>query len=121
MAGPGPARRWSSAWTPLPCCWWGDGDAERLLRERFAIAPEGSDLRGVVCMVTIGDTPASVDQLVGAFTALAAQHPPHPAPRCRRPCGAPARSPSRQCRRAQVHICGPDDPTLDRVAVVDGV
>lgn len=59
--------------------------------------------------------------LVGAFTALAAQHPPHPAPRCRRPCGAPARSPSRQCRRAQVHICGPDDPTLDRVAVVDGV
>jgi arginine decarboxylase len=24
------------------------------------------------------------------------------------------------CRRAQVHICGPDDPTLDRVAVVDG-
>ena len=72
-------------------------------------------------MVTIGDTPASVDQLVGAFTAVAAQHPPHPAPRCRRPCGAPARSPSRQCRRAQVHICGPDDPTLDRVAVVDGV
>jgi arginine/lysine/ornithine decarboxylase len=24
------------------------------------------------------------------------------------------------CRRAQVYICGPDDPTLDRVAVVDG-
>jgi Orn/Lys/Arg decarboxylase, C-terminal domain len=30
--------------------------------------------------VTIGDTPAGVDQLVGAFTALAAQHPPRPAP-----------------------------------------
>jgi hypothetical protein len=24
------------------------------------------------------------------------------------------------CRRAQVHICGPDDPALDRVAVIDG-
>ena len=24
------------------------------------------------------------------------------------------------CRQAQVHICGPADPTLDRVAVVDG-
>ena len=24
------------------------------------------------------------------------------------------------CRHAQVHICGPADPTLDRVAVVDG-
>ena len=23
------------------------------------------------------------------------------------------------CRQAQVHICGPRDPTLDRVAVVD--
>jgi arginine/lysine/ornithine decarboxylase len=24
------------------------------------------------------------------------------------------------CRRAEVHICGPADPTMDRVAVVDG-
>jgi arginine/lysine/ornithine decarboxylase len=147
--------------------------AERLLRERFAIAPEGSDLRGVVCMVTIGDTPASVDQLVGAFTALAAQHPARPAPpvpsvwgpgpvpeqalspreaffspsrRVRLqdaagevaaelvvpyPPGIPVLAPGEvigpevvdhllACRRAQVHICGPDDPTLDRVAVVDG-
>jgi len=44
--------------------------AERALRQRLAVAPEGSDLSSVICMITIGDTTASVDQLVGAFTAL---------------------------------------------------
>jgi arginine/lysine/ornithine decarboxylase len=53
--------------------------AERLLRDRFAIAPDASDQRAVVCMVTMGDTPDSVDQLVGAFAALCAQHPARPA------------------------------------------
>jgi arginine/lysine/ornithine decarboxylase len=50
--------------------------AERALRERFAIAPEGSDLSSVVLMVTVGDTARSVQQLVGAFTALCAEHAP---------------------------------------------
>jgi arginine/lysine/ornithine decarboxylase len=45
--------------------------AEQILRTRFAIAPEMSDLRGVVCLITIGDTPASIARLVAAFTALA--------------------------------------------------
>ncbi len=31
--------------------------AERLLRERFQIAPEMSDRAGIVCLVTVGDTP----------------------------------------------------------------
>jgi arginine decarboxylase len=44
--------------------------AERALRQRLAVAPEGSDLSSVICMITIGDTTASIDQLVGAFTAL---------------------------------------------------
>jgi len=50
--------------------------AERALRERFAIAPEGSDLSSVILMVTIGDTRSSVDQLVGAFAALCAEGVP---------------------------------------------
>jgi arginine/lysine/ornithine decarboxylase len=44
--------------------------AERILRERLAIAPEGSDLSSVFLTVTIGDTRFSVEQLVGAFAAL---------------------------------------------------
>jgi lysine decarboxylase len=50
--------------------------AERALRQRLAVAPEGSDLTSVILMVTIGDTAASVDQLVGGFTALCAQRVP---------------------------------------------
>ena len=50
--------------------------AERALRGRFGIAPEMSDLRGVVCLVTIGDTPGSVDRLVAAFAALARERRP---------------------------------------------
>ena len=37
----------------------------------LGVAPESSDLAGVVCLVTIGDTEASVDRLVGAFEQLA--------------------------------------------------
>jgi arginine/lysine/ornithine decarboxylase len=50
--------------------------AERVLRERLGLAPEGSDLASVICMVTLGDSERSVDQLVGAFTALCADPAP---------------------------------------------
>lgn len=49
-------------------------DAEHALRERFRIGPEMSDLVGVVCLVTVGDTAASIDRLVAAFATLAAEH-----------------------------------------------
>jgi arginine/lysine/ornithine decarboxylase len=149
-------------------------EAEWLLRDRFAIAPDASDLRGVVCMVTVGDTPDSIDQLVGAFAALSAEHPPRPAARALPPPwhagslpvqalspreaffapsravplgdavgevaaelvvpyppGIPVLAPGEvigaevvdhllACRRTRVHICGPADPALNRVTVVDG-
>jgi len=43
---------------------------ERILRDEFGIAPEMSDLAGIVCLITIGDTRQSVDQLVSALTSL---------------------------------------------------
>jgi arginine/lysine/ornithine decarboxylase len=55
--------------------------AERVLRQRLAVAPEGSDLSSVILAVTIGDTVASVEQLVGGFTALCAQRVPAAVPR----------------------------------------
>ena len=51
---------------------------ERALRERFGVQPEMSDLIGVVCLVTVGDTPASIDRLVGAFSTLAGERRPAP-------------------------------------------
>lgn len=45
--------------------------AETILRERFRVQPEMSDLAGLVCLITVGDTQATIDQLVDAFTALA--------------------------------------------------
>jgi arginine/lysine/ornithine decarboxylase len=48
-------------------------EADWALRERFGIAPEGSDLSSVILMVTIGDTERTVDRLVGAFTALSVE------------------------------------------------
>jgi arginine/lysine/ornithine decarboxylase len=58
--------------------------AERLLRERLGLAPEGSDLCSVTCMVTIGDTGATIERLVGAFAALCAGRVPvEPAARLR--------------------------------------
>jgi arginine/lysine/ornithine decarboxylase len=47
--------------------------AEAALRQRFGVQPEMSDLVGVVCLVTVGDTLASIDRLVSAFAALAAE------------------------------------------------
>jgi lysine decarboxylase len=43
---------------------------ERLLRDREGIAPEMSDLSGIVCLVTIGDTRESIDALVRALRAI---------------------------------------------------
>lgn len=53
--------------------------AERLLRERFGIAPEMSDAAGIVCLVTIGDTPESVHRLTRAIASLSQE--PRPARR----------------------------------------
>jgi arginine/lysine/ornithine decarboxylase len=44
--------------------------AERLLREQFAIAPEMSDAAGLVCLVTVGDTTESIQRLVCAIASL---------------------------------------------------
>jgi arginine/lysine/ornithine decarboxylase len=48
-------------------------EVEAALRHRFRIGVEMSDLAGVVCLITIGDTEASIDHLIGAFTALSAE------------------------------------------------
>ena len=55
-------------------------EAERALRERFGVAPELSDLDGVVCLVTLGDTPESIDRLVDAFVGLAEERAPRRRP-----------------------------------------
>ncbi len=51
-------------------------EVEALLRERFHIVPEMSDLLSIKCLITIGDSPASIDRLVTAFEAIAAEHGP---------------------------------------------
>lgn len=52
---------------------------EALLRDEFAIAPEMSDHRGIVCIVTVADTRASLGALVDALRAIATRSPsPHP-------------------------------------------
>jgi len=48
--------------------------AEEALRNRFGIGPEMSDLVGLVFLVTIGDTQASIDRLVEAFATLSREH-----------------------------------------------
>jgi arginine/lysine/ornithine decarboxylase len=48
--------------------------AEDALRNRFGVGPEMSDLVGVVCLVTIGDTEASIQRLVDAFATLSREH-----------------------------------------------
>jgi arginine/lysine/ornithine decarboxylase len=48
--------------------------AEDALRNRFGVGPEMSDLVGVVCLVTIGDTEASINRLVDAFATLSREH-----------------------------------------------
>ena len=59
--------------------------AEDALRNRFGVGPEMSDLVGLVFLITIGDTPESVDRLVGAFAALSREHyrGEHPRPELR--------------------------------------
>jgi lysine decarboxylase len=47
--------------------------AERFLRDRFGVAPAMADLAGVVCVIGLGDTAASVHRLVEAVAALAAE------------------------------------------------
>jgi arginine/lysine/ornithine decarboxylase len=48
--------------------------AEDALRNRFGVGPEMSDLVGVVCLITIGDTEASIQRLVDAFATLSREH-----------------------------------------------
>ena len=49
-------------------------EVEHALRNRFGVGPEMSDLVGIVCLVSIGDTEASVNRLVDAFTTLSREH-----------------------------------------------
>ncbi|MCC7021668.1 MAG: aminotransferase class V-fold PLP-dependent enzyme [Thermomicrobiales bacterium] len=49
-------------------------EAEQALRYRFGVGPEMSDLVGLVFLITIGDTPESVDRLVDAFATLSREH-----------------------------------------------
>jgi arginine/lysine/ornithine decarboxylase len=49
-------------------------EVENMLRHRFGVGPEMSDLVGVVCLVTVGDTETSIDRLVDAFTILSVEH-----------------------------------------------
>jgi lysine decarboxylase len=48
-------------------------EAEDILRNRFCIQPESSDLVGVVCFFTVGDTDASTDKLISAFQSMSAE------------------------------------------------
>ncbi len=50
-------------------------DAERVLRDGFGVAPAMADFAVVVCVIGLGDTAASVDRLVEAVAALAAERP----------------------------------------------
>ena len=68
-------------------------EAEDALRNRFGVGPEMSDLVGVVCLVTIGDTEASIDRLVDAFATLSREH--------YRGAGTTRRSPLVRCRRCR--------------------
>jgi lysine decarboxylase len=46
---------------------------EELLRFQFSVVPEMSDLTGIVCLITIGDTEASLDRLVEAMQTIATE------------------------------------------------
>ena len=46
-------------------------EAEAVLRGRFRLQPEMSDLVGCVCLVTIADSAATIDRLVEAFATVA--------------------------------------------------
>ncbi len=47
---------------------------EHLLRERYAIQPEMSDLVSLVCIVSLADSQASIDRLVDAFADISRNH-----------------------------------------------
>lgn len=49
--------------------------AEAMLRDRFAMQPEMSDLISLVCLITIGDNAERIDRLVAAFATLAQEYP----------------------------------------------
>jgi arginine/lysine/ornithine decarboxylase len=55
--------------------------AEDALRNRFGVGPEMSDLVGLVFLITVGDTQASIDRLVHAFETLSREHVRGAAPR----------------------------------------
>jgi arginine decarboxylase len=49
-------------------------EVEDELRHRYQINPEMSDLTGIVCLVTLGDTAEGIDRLVHAFESIARTH-----------------------------------------------
>jgi arginine/lysine/ornithine decarboxylase len=53
-------------------------EVEHLLRERYRINPEMSDLVGIECLITVGDTPASIERLVAAFEDMATEGAGYP-------------------------------------------
>jgi arginine/lysine/ornithine decarboxylase len=53
-------------------------ELEEMLRFRFSIVPEMSDLTGIVCLITVGDTQESIDRLVEALQAVASERGPIP-------------------------------------------
>ena len=61
--------------------------AERQLRERFQIAPEMSDRAGIVCLVTVGDTPQTIQRLVRAVASLPRRAIPRSPATCARVSG----------------------------------
>lgn len=48
---------------------------EAILRDEFGIAPELSDRRGIVCVVSVGDTRSSIAKLVDALAVIAQRQP----------------------------------------------
>lgn len=52
-------------------------EVEAALRTRFRIVPEMSDLTGIMCLITIGDTRESIDRLGHAFETLSAERKLH--------------------------------------------
>jgi lysine decarboxylase len=61
--------------------------AERLLREEFGVAPEMSDLAGIVCLVTVGDTVETIECLVRAIASLPRRCGPSETATCPRVAG----------------------------------
>ena len=53
-------------------------EAEHVLRNRFHINPEASDLVSVICFVTISDTRESIGRLVFAFEAMSRENAGRP-------------------------------------------